>query len=90
MPLRSHSVVAGFAPRPLSFAPSSDVGAAAVRTYHVIYLPKTAGLDVLVARARGESAERRATRVRRASSGRRGRRAINTESRATAAMSQAE
>lgn len=66
MPLRSHSVVACFAPRPLSFAPSSGVGAAAVRTYHVIYLPKTAGLDVLVARARGESAERRATRVRRA------------------------
>ena len=52
VPLPSHSVVACFAPRSLSFAPSSCVGAAAARTCHVIYLPKTAGLDVLVARAR--------------------------------------
>ena len=47
----ANSVVACFVPRSLSFAPSSSVGAAAVRTCHVIYLPKTAGLDVLVARA---------------------------------------
>ena len=55
-PCHYPATASSLASRPVrSLAPSSSVGAAAVRTCHVIYLPKTAGLDVLVARAREAS-----------------------------------
>ena len=50
--LPSHSVVACCAPRSPLFAATLCDGAASLPTDHVIYLPKTAGLDVLVARAK--------------------------------------